>query len=384
MPWPSDHLNREGSVTLINAPKNRGTILLYADDPGAANYLAPLPKALLKFGLTTRFVVSPALAEYCKDREIIAETRIPRHTPEQLLNGVDVVVLGTSEERDCWGHKLLLCAKDQKTQVVGVVDMAVNADKRFRGYSDNPLQFAPDWIVVPDSFCESSFLKIGFSQDRILPIGHPHYDEVRSKRPQCHDASVWRTRYFPKAPNDRPLWLFLAEGVDRLDSEQSFRNEDYTLHGRGDTNFRAAICLQELIDAAQDLTPKPWIVLRPHPKNKPEEFSACIAGIDEWAIGGDPTPMLLGADLVVGMTTMLLLEAYLLGCPTLSIIPRNSERTWLPTIMGNLTVSVTTRNELRTAIKHKTYISKPSGVDELHILPVGATAKLANFICDLL
>jgi hypothetical protein len=362
----------------------KNTILLYADDPGAVNYLAPLPRALLTIGITSRFVVSPALTCYCKDRDIVADTRQPHQCPEYLLDGIAVVVLGTSEEKNCWGHQLHFCAKSLKIPIIGVVDMAVNADKRFRGESENPLHHAPDWLVVPDTFCESAFAILGFPRDRVLPFGHPHYDAIRSELRKFERIDSWRERCFPTAPKDRPLWLFLAEGVDRLDPGESFRQDNYTLYGRGDTNFRAAICLQELIDAAQNLSPKPWIVLRPHPKNIPDEFALCLDGVDDWAIDGDPIPMLFSADLVIGMTTMLLLEAYLLRRPTLSIIPRISERKWLATLNGGLTLSVTTREELRMSLKQQTYLRMISREDEIRILPRGASEKLAQFIFYLL
>lgn len=369
---------------MIKVSERQSPILLYADDPGAANYLAPLSRDLLTLGVTSRFVVSPALTDYCKDRDIIADMRQPQDTPEHLLNGVAAVVLGTSEDKSCWGHQLCFCAKSLKIPTIGVVDMAVNADKRFRGESESPLHHVPDWLVVPDTFCESAFATLGFPRDRILPFGHPHYDTIRSKLRKFDNIDSWRERCFPTAPIDRPLWLFLAEGVDRLDPEQSFRQHDYTLHGRGDTNFRAAICLQELIDAAQNLSPKPWIVLRPHPKNIPDEFSLCLDGIDEWAIDGDPIPMLLSANLVIGMTTMLLLEAYLLRRPTLSIIPRIAEREWLATLNGGLTMSVTTRDELHMSLKQQTYLRMFSSEDEIRILPEAASEKLAQFLFSLI
>jgi hypothetical protein len=361
------------------------TILLYADDPGAANYLAPLPQALLALDRPSRLVVSPALTGYCRDRGIAADTRQDRETPERLLDGITAAVLGTSEDPDCWGHLLAAQAKAQGIPTVGVVDMGVNAHNRFRGNSRNPLQHAPDWLAVPDATCQAAFADLGYPPERLLPLGHPHYDEVRARLQEHAGRSVheWRAQSFPEAPAGRPLWLFLAEGVDRLAPAQSFRQADYTLHGRGDTDFRAAIALQELIDAAAELPVRPWIVLRPHPKSEMADFACCEDGIDACRIGGDPLPLLLSADLVVGMSTMLLLEAYLLRRPTLSILPRDAERHWLITLQAGLTPVVSTREALHDWLRGRSAAPTFDAEAEERVLPRGATASLARFLSGL-
>lgn len=263
--------------------------------------------------------------------------------------------------------------------------MGVNADNRFRGVSQDPLRHAPDWLAVPDTFCQAAFAQLGYPRQRLLPYGHPHYDEVRArlKANANHGTREWRAQYFPEAPADRPLWLFLAEGVDQLAPAQSFRQADYTLHGRGDTDFRAAIALQELIDATSELPQRPWIVLRPHPKSNMADFAACQDGIDACRIGGDPLPLLLGADLVVGMSTMLLLEAYLLRRPTLSILPRDAERHWLITLQAGLTPVVGTRQALRDWLRDQRSAPAFPAEIEAKVLPQGATANLARFLSRL-
>lgn len=360
-------------------------ILLYADDPGAANYLAPLPQALRTLEISSRFVVSPTLVGYCRDRGIAAETRQASDSPAALLDGVKAAVLGTSEDANCWGHQLTAQAKALGIATVGVVDMGVNAYNRFRGGSQDPLLHAPDWLTVPDAFCEAEFVRLGYPRERLLPYGHPHYDEVRARQKANagRTASEWRAQCFPEAPAGRPIWIFLAEGVDQLDPAQSFRQASYTLHGRGDSDFRGAIALQELIDAANELPQRPWIVLRPHPKSDMADFACCEDGIDARRIGGDPLPLLLGADLVVGMSTMLLLEAYLLRRPTLSILPREAEREWLITLKAGLTPVVSTRQALRSWLRRQPPASTISAATEARVLPRDATAHLTSFLSRL-
>lgn len=323
-------------------------ILLYADDPGGANYLAPLLSALVQAGFRCSFLIAPALADFVLQRGLIASTR-PNVSADSLLNGVDLLLVGTSEDRGCFAHQLTDAAKQKNIPSIGVVDMTLNAAGRFQGLSNAPLNHAPDWLAVPDEACRAAYIDLGFPAGKIVVCGHPHYDVVRSRRQLLKevDRAELRSRIYPDAPPGRPVWLFLAEGVDRLDPSQSYRNADYTLAGRGDTDFRACIVLEELLDAAGSINPRPWIVLRPHPKTALAEFAPVLSELGGIQQNGDPLEAVWAADMVVGMTTMLLLETMLLERPHLSIVPRSLEMEWLPSLKLGLTPFATTREEIR-------------------------------------
>jgi hypothetical protein len=356
-------------------------ILLYADDPGAVNYLSPLPDALLAVGLRSELLVDRALESYCLDRRIVARVR-DNESATALLGGKVAAVIGSSEDADCFGHVLTAQAKAQRIPTLGVVDMCVNASNRFRGGGQDALRYVPDWLALPDVFCRDAFLELGFPAERMLVCGHPHYDHIRARRSgfDAQGREALRQQCFPAVPTERPIWIFLAEGVDRLDPACSYRSGNYTLHGRGDTDFRAAIALEEVIDVAEKMRPRPWIVLRPHPKSDVSDFGVCATGIDEIRVGGDPLPLLCASDRVIGMTTMLLLEAYLLGCSTLSVLPRECEREWLVTLKSGLTPVAQTREQLAALLACPPRRVSEAEHSELDVLPVGAAGRIARFL----
>lgn len=357
-------------------------ILLYADDPGGVNYLAPLPSILEQAGFRCSFLVGPALEEFVRQRNLNALTR-PAVPADALLNGFDLLLVGTSEDRRCFAHELTDAAKQKSIPSVGVVDMTVNAAGRFQGLSNVPLGHAPDWLAVPDETCRAAYVGLGFPADRVVVCGHPHYDVVRSKRQllKAADRAELRSRIYPDAPPDRPVWLFLAEGIDRLDPSQSYRDSDYTLTGRGDTDFRACIVLEELLDAVGHISPRPWVVLRPHPKTALEEFAPVLNELGGVQQGGDPLEAVWAADMVIGMTTMLLLETMLLERPHLSIIPRAIEIEWLPTLKSGLTPFATTRKEIGP------YLESVAGMDfssSAAVLPGDALSAILGVVSRIL
>lgn len=357
-------------------------ILLYADDPGGANYLAPLAESMLSRSIPFRFQIAPVLAEFAAERKINCVVRPDAVTADGMLADVRLLVIGTSEDPGCFAHGLVEAARASGITSLGVVDMAVNADRRFRGYSNNPLQYAPDWLAVTEASTAAAYAALGYPSDRLLVCGHPYYDQVRARRRTflTQDRAALRQVAYPQAPANRPVWLFLAEGVDQLNPAASFRSPDYTLYGRGGHDFRGVIVLEEVLDAAAELNPRPWVVLRLHPKNRPEDFISLAPELGMISQTGDPLPLVWAADLVLGMTTMLLLEAYLLGRPHLAILPRHVERAWLTTIAEGLTKSVCTRAELRATLS----LAYENHIPNEDALPKDLTSRLLEKILDLI
>ena len=82
-------------------------------------------------------------------------------------------------------------------------------------------------------------------------------------------------------------------------------------------------------------------------ENLREEFDGYLGAFDLVSSGGSPFELLQASDVVVGMTSMILQEAVIMGKVTLAILPRESEKTWLPTIAAGITPSAVRKHEVR-------------------------------------
>lgn len=297
-------------------------------------------------GHARRFLLDRGVA--CADFPLATE-------PEGLLAALSprLLLAGTSQNPSSPVLGLSDEFKRRKLPTVAFVDMAADADLRFKGLSDAPLKHAPDCLVVVDRTTESAFLNLGFAASRIHVCGHPAYDRVRRHAralAEC-DLSLLRERVLGSDPSPRPVWLFAAEhgaGDQRLR-----RSADYTLHGRGGSDERVGIVLEEILDARSSMTPRPFLALRLHPKNTLEEFAHYVPEVDIVSQGGDPLELIWASDLVLGMSSILLMEAALAGRPTLSVVPRECERAWCPSVTDGLTPCVTKRDELRRKLGEK-------------------------------
>lgn len=361
----------------------RARVLVVVEDPGAANFVATLPEDLVARGIPAVLLASGAARLYLEGRGVSAapfegpDGALDRHRP-------DLVVCGTSENPDSPVLALIDEARRRGILTAGAVDAPMNAAHRFRGRADDPLAHAPDRLLVPDAVTGAAYEAIGFPAGDILVCGHPHYDVVRAERARLDRegrVSV-RARRFPGVAPGRCIVVFIAEIRGGLDEDQFRRGPDFTLAGWGTSEWRSEIALEEFLDAAQVVAPRPYLVLRLPPKGRDDEFAPYAPAFDEVS-RAEPLPDLLyAADLVAGMTSIPLVEAVLLGRPTLSILCRAVERRWLPTIETGETETATTRTEVEERLRR---LLRSSGVPAAgDRLPRGGRARLTEAVAGIL
>lgn len=325
------------------------TVLVYVEDPGACNYLRELPAYLALQGLKTELIASGAGVEYLTARGSEFQSVDPMADASQLLDErkPTLVIVGTSEQTNTLSLRLLDECRRRNILSIGVVDMQSNVDRRFRGASNDPLAYAPHWLIVPDEACKLEFAALNFPNDRIFVGGHPHFDYVYElgQKMQEKKQSLRKT-LFPRAKNDQLVITFICEGYDLLNRSASLKSDEYTIKGRGASDFRTAVVVEELLDAIKTLHIDAFVVLRFHPKMQGDELDAYLKEVDYISKKEDPIELLFASDLIVGMSSMLLQEAAVMGLQTLAILPRATEKAFLPTTANGHTPTALTRETL--------------------------------------
>lgn len=356
---------------------SRSDILLFVEDPGAANMMLDLPAAIAARGRRAILLAAGHAMRYLTNRNVVFRPVPVDADAGALLEEIrpGIIATGTSENPDSIGLLLNDAARKKQLPSVGLVDMAANAAGRFRGRTDCPLAHAPNELVVPDGATCDAFIKLGFPPNRIVVLGHPAYDRARCRRQEFEAGTQ---RY----PRNRPRWVFVAEGYDLLTPAASLRSADYALHGRGNTDWRTGIVLEEILDAIAQFSPKPEIIVRLHPKSVREDFAQWANEIS-FDDAADPFPCLWQADVVLGMSSMLLVEAAILGRPVLAILPRPEEREWLGHLANGDVPSVIGRTALgrelaKLALGDQGYI-RPETWSQL-----GAVERIAGHLISVL
>lgn len=381
------------------------SLLAYVEDPGAANMVLGLSDALARQGGTLHLTASPLAARYLAERGERAQV-IENIDPNALLDTYDTsadapwgVAVGTSEDPETLGLRLIIAAQDRRLPTVGLVDGPANCAHRFRGTGETALAMAPEWIFTPDPETAEAYGTLGHRADRLISVGNPVLDWVRAEAATlaAEDPKALRQRCFPElAPaGDRPagendvLILFAAELSDGLDPGDFEKTDAYSLTGRGEQTGRTEIVLEELLNGRRDVCPDAKLVVRLHPKNAPDAYQAFGAEIDAISTGGPPYPAIAAADVVVGLSSSLLFEAAVMGRPTLSILPRETEKAWLKSISLGLTPCATTPGQVRDLLR--TQIGAARGGSAHPPLPrpeavinFGAPERMASALADIL
>lgn len=326
-------------------------VLAYVEDPGAANWIGPLVKALPAEEVDL-FARGAALA-YLRDRGMDPKELEPTVAADDLIRRCEpeVVVTGTSENLTSLGLDLIDAARIHGIPSAAPVDQAANAQHRFRGSGEDPRRHAPDLVLVADTETADALYRLGFADDAVVVTGNPHHNRVRAVATELDNEGRdhVRARLFPDA-KDRPVAMFLAEIGYVVNPEAERWNRELNFTGRDGSAPRCARMLEEWLDALALLPQRPYVVLRLHPKNEADEFAAYAGEIDLVNEGGDPLPFVWAADLVTGMSSSLLEEAQIMGRPCLSILPHTVERNWLSGLRSGKIPTVESRMALQRAL----------------------------------
>lgn len=307
-----------------------GKCLIFLEDPGAANYfyrvIKPLQTELelliIVEGYAKGFLASRLSAKYC-DLDTDVLEYLSKHN-------VKLVITGTSENPVSNSFKLIEAARRLDILVIGIVDGPGSAGQRFRGLTQAPLFWAPEWLIVPDNTTASLYINQGFDSERIKIFSHPQYELALSlSKTWTKEDKLKQRKKFLKGSNERPILMFISEISTGLNPESYKRSDYYTLHGTSGHDGRTEIVLEELLVSLQNIVPKPYMVLRLHPKQTPDDLKAYLEYFD-YVSQTDPALEIVNAcDIIVGMTSSLLVEAFYLGKPVLAIVPDQMEKIYL-------------------------------------------------------
>jgi hypothetical protein len=376
------------SSRLVERPEMKRRVLIFVEDPGAANYLLPIIEELLRLDSYDLYILADGVA-----RDFLSRGAIPFEAVEAedsasgliLEYSPNMLLVGTAESPDSLGLSLVTAARAGGVVSVAVIDAAMSSDMRFCGRSGDPLAHLPDWLLLPDETTRKAFTDLGAPGDRLLVCGHPHYDYVSEMRGRFDIEGVHsiRAELFGSLNASKNIVVFISEGSARVCEIYQIDPSEYSFAGRGGATGRTEILLEEFLDALAPVRRSVHVVFRMHPKDLKTDYSHYCSEVDEVNSGGSPLKLLYAADLVVGMTSMSLLEAILLGRPSLAIIPRSIEKKWLPGVRDDLIPSVTDREQLRNALvgalAHKGPVPEKDG-----IVMFGAVPRVISFIGSVL
>lgn len=279
-------------------------LLFAAHDPGGANMLAPVMDLARRQGHRVSAAgFGPAAALWDKAGDAMAavggdDDGALAAALDRL--GPDLVVTATGfadVERILWR-----LARERGIPSLAAIDSWTNLRRRFAGPDGDTVE--PDALCVVDERMRDQIRGEGWCRARLHVTGQPHLETV---------VGQLRRRRAGRNTSGPPLLIFVSEPL----------RSDYAGRGPG---FDQVGVLEALLPALAGQGPL-TLVVKPHPRDDRRALQAAVgqiptAGDVTVRISEEDTETLLAACAgVVGMTSMVLIEAALAGIPVLSLQP---------------------------------------------------------------
>lgn len=296
-------------------------VLAAAQDPGGARALGPVIRALHAAHARQVAVVSRGYATGVFASDGIASDIVGSDDAlDAAVRAARVVVTGTASSRP--GDPMPLdqaawiAARAAGVRSLAVLDSWQNHPERFSAPGSTAFDILPDRIAVMDDETAVELRQEGVPPDRIVVTGQPYLDQYAQAAAACtcrRDGSA-------------PVVLYVADPAGERHIPDY--HPGYRLQAPGD-HTRNTVVVHYLAEMLARLAPGATVIVRPHPKSEPDEFVRFERHPGPIAIRVDGTPSpadaIAGADIVVGLMALTLVEAYLVGRRVISVVPQAAE-----------------------------------------------------------
>ena len=303
-------------------------VVVLAREAGAAAALAPVARTLIADAEFRVAIVAPDEAARAFERQGLPILGFPDDPDDRQIDSLlareDAAALltGTSvyPDRDArWWN----AAARRGIPSLALVDHWCNYAERFS--FREPFDCRPDAVAVIDETAAEG-LKRQRCPVRIEISGHPYFDELLAA-----GAARERDRHLGRlelgVEGDRQLLVFA--------SEPQASHFGTSLHHQGHGLYTEREVAAGVLRACATVAPEAMLIIKLHPLEDVHAFDVmaeAVESLDTKVLRSYPsTRLIAAADVVVGMTSMFLLESALMGVPTISIRPggRDDEHPWI-------------------------------------------------------
>ena len=178
----------------------------------------------------------------------------------------------------------------------------------------------PNRICVLDEIVRNEMIAEGFASEKLVVTGQPYFEYILNWKTDLStdDLTRFRTRFMD---DDESILIgFCSEPiVEDMDVTHN-NNLGYTQY----TTIEKIACILERLSKSKEQ--HIHLIIRPHPRENEEKLNAILRNIKtspmfsyEISKIGTSLEFIVSCDLVIGMTSMALIEAYIMSHPVLSV-----------------------------------------------------------------
>jgi hypothetical protein len=315
---------------------------------------------------------------------------IPSGTQEETDEFVrktrpDLIVTGTSSE-DFTERHLWRAAERAEITTFAVLDQWTNYRLRLVSEGGDPMnERAPSQLIVPsflfimDEFAKKEMCALGIDREKLVVSGQPFFDYIRKTGDRFTTQEIETLRRKLTGSEGGHVLVFASQPIASIHRKNGMA-EDYWGYTEKTVLKSVAECLSNL---AEKLAVKVTLVIRLHPKDEAKVYQDVLATrtdsirvvVDRET---DSSPLLKAADLVIGMFSMLLLEAAILQRRFISVqIGLKRENPLIFDRMG-IVRSILTEKELEETLRG--ILSGTNRELPNLFFEFGATERITNYL----
>lgn len=309
-------------------------VLAVCNHPGGTRVLLPVIESFLDkkpdsfFDLVLTHSSFPLFNLSIRNthKTIVNEDVSPEDYEKLDLHEYAFVLAGTSISGNL-ERSFVRKAREQGVPSFSVLDHWCEYHVRFQG-TDGHLNAVPDVIFVPDKIAKNDLLGIGIPEWQIVVTGHPAFDvaiKVAEDFSEIKRSKVLQRLGLKDAMN---YVLFVSEPVEADHGSKDLGYSEFTLLDR---TCRTLLQLE--------LETRLPLIIKLHPREDTSKYDSVLREYNTLKIISvkdeiDRFDLVLSAKLVLGITSLLLLEAALIGLPVYCIIPGDGARSFIGVRLG--------------------------------------------------
>jgi hypothetical protein len=368
-------------------------ILIFSRDPGGTNAIMPLIEPLRAFGNEVIVYGKDAALSIYRKQNIDCSNildSIPSGTQEETDEFVrrtrpDLIVTGTSSE-DFTERHLWKAADRAEITSFAVLDQWTNYRLRLISEGGDPMNeratselIVPSFFFIMDEFARKEMCALGIDREKLVVSGQPFFDYIRKTGDRFTTGEIGRLRREITGTRGGLMFVFASQPIASIHRKNGMA-EDYWGYTETTVLKSVAGCLSKL---TEEMAVKVTLVLRLHPKDESNVYQDALATssnsikvvVDRET---DSSLLLKAADLIIGMFSMLLLEAAILERPFISVqIGLKRENPLIFDRMG-LVRSILTEQELEETLRG-ILSGKNREFPNLNF-EFGATERITNYL----
>ena len=288
-------------------------VLVAAEDPGGASTLVPVIRQLMgrsseiSVRALTRSQATTILSKWlvCCSQDLITDADLQNSFSAEKP---DVLLTATSLEGTLETSVIKL-ARGYGVPSLALMDSWTNYMWRFGDPAVVRRDALPDLIAVPDQTAYNEMVAIGFPSPKLLVTGHPLLEGLLDWSRNV-DRELLRSQ-LDVMPEEK-LIVFFSQPIAEMHGDR------FSELGRGYDEISALEVLDEI---TRELTCGVKLVVKLHPYENRNDLLSTKSNVTLSPKEMQATELMVAGDVICGMSSILLIQAWLCGIPVVSVQP---------------------------------------------------------------